>query len=271
MNIREDNVNELIEELSDLKKRLVEEQVNIIESYITCGLSDEEDGVLNMLESYLSDRCISIGSTTYNSRMNFGIDSTIVAIEKILEELRGTEENLPIAKKFAQKAQPVIEEKIEYQISQVITIVREACKVETNNYIVSEKITEAIRTIKINRRPFDNSIINGKAIKETTEYVKKYLYNISKNAMHYMYRGNNISAQVENFNAQLTDANSLKSLNNILDQEDENLIIKVYNICGLYGEQNYYIQSESSDVKSYKSIIDNILFNEDASLVEIKL
>ena len=64
---------------------------------------------------------------------------------------------------------------------------------------------------------------------------------------------------------------NLKSLNTILDQEDENLIIKVYNICGLYGERNYYIQSESSDVKSYKSIIDNILFNEDSSLVEIKL
>ena len=178
MSIREDRINELINELYNLQNDFIEEQVAIIEDYITKGQSNNGDGVLSMLEKYLTEVYISIGSSTYNSRMNFGIDSTIVAIEKILEELRGTEENLPIAKKFAQKAQPVIEEKIESQISQVITIVREACKVETNNYIVSEKITEAIRTIKINRRPFDNSIINGKAIKETTEYVKKYLYNI---------------------------------------------------------------------------------------------
>lgn len=298
MSIREDRINELIKEIYNMQNDFIEAQLAIIEEYITKGQSNNGDGVLNMLESYLKEVYISIGSSTYNSRMNFGIDSTIVTIDKILQELKGTDENPPLAKRFVAKARQTITEKVESQIEQAIAIIRDTSsknieiekenkaikniteeqranrtsKLKTENINTGcKKISDSIRTIKINRRPFDNIVINSKAIRETTEIVKRYLYNISKDAMHYMYRGNMISGRVESFNYQLTDSNAITRLTSKLNKKDEELIRIIDKKYRQVEAEIEYMQTKPNKTYANQGVIGKLLFNDEASLVEIKL
>ena len=281
-----------------MQNDFIEAQLAIIEEYITKGQSNNGDGVLNMLESYLKEVYISIGSSTYNSRMNFGIDSTIVTIDKILQELKGTDENPPLAKRFVAKARQTITEKVESQIEQAIAIIRDTSsknidiekenkaikniteeqranrtsKLKTENINTGcKKISNSIRTIKINRRPFDNIVINSKAIRETTEIVKRYLYNISKDAMHYMYRGNMISGRVESFNYQLTDSNAITRLTSKLNKKDEELIRIIDKKYRQVEAEIEYMQTKPNKTYANQGVIGKLLFNDEASLVEIKL
>ena len=298
MSIREDRINELIKEIHNMQNDFIEAQLAIIEEYITKGQSNNGDGVLNMLESYLKEVYISIGSSTYNSRMNFGIDSTIVTIDKILQELKGTDENPPLAKRVVVKARQTITEKVESQIEQAIAIIRDTSsknidiekenkaikniteeqranrtsKLKTENINTGcKKISDSIRTIKINRRPFDNIVINSKAIRETTEIVKRYLYNISKDAMHYMYRGNMISRRVESFNYQLTDSNAITRLTSKLNKKDEELIRIIDKKYRQVEAEIEYMQTKPTKTYANQGVIGKLLFNDEASLVEIKL
>lgn len=298
MSIREDRINELIKEIHNMQNDFIEAQLAIIEEYITKGQSNNGDGVLNMLESYLKEVYISIGSSTYNSRMNFGIDSTIVTIDKILQELKGTDENPPLAKRVVVKARQTITEKVESQIEQAIAIIRDTSEknidIEKENKAIKniteeqranrtsklknenintgcKKISDSIRTIKINRRPFDNIVINSKAIRETTEIVKRYLYNISKDAMHYMYRGNMISRRVESFNYQLTDSNAITRLTSKLNKKDEELIRIIDKKYRQVEAEIEYMQTKPTKTYANQGVIGKLLFNDEASLVEIKL
>ena len=281
-----------------MQNDFIEAQLAIIEEYITKGQSNNGDGVLNMLESYLKEVYISIGSSTYNSRMNFGIDSTIVTIDKILQELKGTDENPPLAKRVVVKARQTITEKVESQIEQAIAIIRDTSsknidiekenkatkniteeqranrtsKLKTENINTGcKKISDSIRIIKINRRPFDNIVINSKAIRETTEIVKRYLYNISKDAMHYMYRGNMISRRVESFNYQLTDSNAITRLTSKLNKKDEELIRIIDKKYRQVEAEIEYMQTKPTKTYANQGVIGKLLFNDEASLVEIKL
>lgn len=281
-----------------MQNDFIEAQLAIIEEYITKGQSNNGDGVLNMLESYLKEVYISIGSSTYNSRMNFGIDSTIVTIDKILQELKGTDENPPLAKRVVVKARQTITEKVESQIEQAIAIIRDTSEknidIEKENKAIKniteeqranrtsklknenintgcKKISDSIRTIKINRRPFDNIVINSKAIRETTEIVKRYLYNISKDAMHYMYRGNMISRRVESFNYQLTDSNAITRLTSKLNKKDEELIRIIDKKYRQVEAEIEYMQTKPTKTYANQGVIGKLLFNDEASLVEIKL
>lgn len=281
-----------------MQNDFIEAQLAIIEEYITKGQSNNGDGVLNMLESYLKEVYISIGSSTYNSRMNFGIDSTIVTIDKILQELKGTDENPPLAKRFVLKARQTITEKVESQIEQAIAIIRDTSSknidIEKENKAIKniteeqranrtsklkseninsgcKKISDSIRTIKINRRPFDNIVINSKAIEETTEIVKRYLYNISKDAMHYMYRGIMISRRVESLNYQLTDSNAITRLTSKLNKKDEELIRIIDKKYRQVEAEIEYMQTKPNKTYANPGVIGKLLFNDEASLVEIKL
>ena len=298
MSIREDRINELINELYNLQNDFIEEQVAIIEDYITKGQSNNGDGVLSMLEKYLTEVYISIGSSTYNSRMNFGIDSTIVTIDKILKEIKGTDENPPIAKRFVAKARQTIAEKVETQMKQAIAVIKDTSarniNIEEENKSIKniteeqranrtsklkteninngcKKIEDSIKTIKIDRRPFDNAVINSKAISETTGIVKRYLYNISKDAMHYMYRGNMISGRVESFNYQLTDLNAIAQLTTMINRKDEELLKIIDNKYRQVEAEIEYMQSKPNTSYANQGIIGKLLFNDESSLVEIKL
>ena len=256
MGIREDKEKELIGEISSMKKELVDKQVALIESYFTSGPANDGQGVFTMLDDYLVEMNKSIGSMSFNSRMNSGIDDTVYSINKILVELNGNEEEASIAKVLANKAKPVISEKVENQIDQAVSIIKEInannIKIEKENEAIKgiteeqranrtrkqkaeniekgcKNIENAIRTVKINRRPFDNIVINNKAIKESTEPAKKYLLNISKNAMHSMYKGVFIATKVENLNSQLSNQNSSIKINNMLNRIDEDLIKNLNN------------------------------------------
>ena len=92
-----------------------------------------------------------------------------------------------------------------------------------------KNIENAIRTVKINRRPFDNIVINNKAIKESTDPAKRYLLNISKTAMHSMYKGIFIATEVEGLNSQLSNQNYSIKINNMLNKIDEDLIKNLNN------------------------------------------
>ena len=297
MSIREDRINELIKELYNMQNDFIEEQVAIIEDYITKGQSNNGDGVLSMLETYLNEVYISIGSSTYNDRMNFGIDSTIVTIDKILKEIKGTDGNPPMAKRFVAKARQTIAEKVESQMNQAIAIIKDTSSrnidIEIENKSINnteeqranrtsklkteninngcKKIADSIRTIEINKRPYDNIVINSKAIRETTEIVKRYLYNISKDAMHYMYRGNMISGRVESFNYQLTDSNAITQLTTMINRKDEELIRIIDNKYRQVEAEIEYMQSKPNKTYANQSIIGKLLFNDESSLVEIKL
>ena len=53
MNVREDRVNELIQEISSMKRKFVDEQVTLIEDYFSNGPVGNGQGVFTMLEEYL--------------------------------------------------------------------------------------------------------------------------------------------------------------------------------------------------------------------------
>ena len=75
----------------------------------------------------------------------------------------------------------------------------------------------------------NNIVINNKAIKESTEPAKRYLLNISKTAMHSMYKGIFIASEVEGLNAQLSNQNYSIKINNMLNKIDEDLIKNLNN------------------------------------------
>ena len=256
MGIREDKENELIGEISSMKEELVDKQVALIESFFTSGPANDGKGVFSVLDDYLVEMNKSIGSMSFNSRMNLGIDDTVYSINKILVELNGTEQDASIAKMLANKAKPVITEKVESQINQAVSIIKEYnsnnVKIEKENEAIKgiteeqranrtrkqkaenlekgcKNIENAIRTVKINRRPFDNIVINNKAIKESTDPAKRYLLNISKTAMHSMYKGIFIASEVEGLNAQLSNQNYSIKINNMLNKIDEDLIKNLNN------------------------------------------
>ena len=256
MGIREDKENELIGEISSMKKELVDKQVALIESFFTSGPANDGQGVFNVLDDYLVEINKSIGSMSFNPRMNFGIDDTVYSINKILIELKGTEEEDSITKMLANKAKPVISEKVESQINQAVSIIKEFNsnnrKIEKENEAITgiteeqranrtrkqkaenieqgcKNIENAIRTVKINKRPIDNIVINNKAIKESTDPAKRYLLNISKTAMHSMYKGIFIASEVEELNAQLSNQNYSIKINNMLNKIDEDLIKNINN------------------------------------------
>ena len=69
---------------------------------------DDEWGILNINEEYLYEINRTIGSMSFNSRMNFGIDDTVYSINKVLMELNGSDSEASLAKKLASKAKPII-------------------------------------------------------------------------------------------------------------------------------------------------------------------
>ena len=105
----------------------------------------------------------------------------------------------------------------------------------------------------------------------TTEIVKRYLYNISKDAMHYMYRGNMISGRVESFNYQLTDLNAIAQLTTMINRKDEELLKIIDNKYRQVEAEIEYMQSKPNTSYANQGIIGKLLFNDESSLVEIKL
>lgn len=296
MGIREDKVNELIEEISNMQKDLVDEQVSLIESYFVSGPASNGQGVFTVLDEYLTNMNKTIGSMSFNSRMNFGIDDTVYNINKILVELDGTDENPSLAKQCANKARPTISEKVEGQISHVISIIKEVnsndIKIEKENKAITgiteeqranrtrkqkaenlnkacKDIENSIRTVKINRRPFDNIVINNKAIKEATEPAKRYLYNLSKTAMHSMYKGIWIANEVEALNAQLSNQNYSIRINSMLNKADEDLI---KNVCNKLKQAEAEIElKQTNQAKAQKKqIISKVLLNDKLKTAEVK-
>ena len=298
MSIREDRVNELIKEISSMKQELIDEQVALIESYFVNGHMNNKQGVFTMLKDYLEEISKSIAGMSYDSRMNSGINETIYAICKIIDEVQGDEERPGITMQFANKARAGITEKVESQIKEAIAIIKDTSlnnvKIEEENAAI-ENITEeqranrtkklkteninkgcnklenAIRIIKINRRPFDNIVINNKAIKEALEVSKLYLYNISKNAMHSMYKGIMIAQKVESLNAELTNPKNLANLNSSLNKKDEVLIKTLINKYKELEAEIDFMQHKPKDTSKKQSAITKVLFSEDLSLNKIQL
>lgn len=297
MNVREDRVNELIQEISSMKRKFVDEQVTLIEDYFSNGPVGNGQGVFTMLEEYLYEINRTIGSMSFNSRMNFGIDDTVYSINKVLMELNGSDSEASLAKKLASKAKPIIADKVDSQIERAISIIRETnsknIEIEKENKAISgiteeqrfnrtkkqknecmnsacKDLENAIRIVKINRRPLDNIVLNNKAIKEALEPAKRYLYNLSKSAMHSMYKGIWIAAEVEKLNAQLTNQSNTLKLTTMINKKDENLIKTLCNKIRQTEAEIEFMQKKPAK-KGKMQIISRTFFNDELAIEEIKL
>ena len=86
-----------------------------------------------------------------------------------------------------------------------------------------------------------------------------------------MYRGNMISGRVESFNYQLTDLNAIAQLTTMINRKDEELLKIIDNKYRQVEAEIEYMQSKPNTSYANQGIIGKLLFNDESSLVEIKL